>query len=114
VTVALHPRTASVLEVKKKIVTLDPVWKMLRSGARIASRATWRAAAVNGSVPVLSSARAAGVRSASSEVNNNVNTIYARTGLDPNYFRGRKVVIYKPPTGSTQNGKHSGSQWKLQ
>jgi len=83
----------------------------LRSAARAVACTSSRAAAVHGAAPVLNFAHAAGVRSAAS----NVNTIYARTGLDPSLFKGRKVVIYKPPTSPTQNGKHTGSsQWKLQ
>ena len=55
--------------------------------------------------------RAAGVRAASSTSEAD---IYARTGLDPSIFKGRKVVIFKPPPASTQNGKHIGKEWKLQ
>lgn len=54
--------------------------------------------------------RAAGVRASSTSEAD----IYARTGLDPSIFKGRKVVIFKPPPASTQNGKHIGKEWKLQ
>ena len=54
--------------------------------------------------------RAAGVRTSSTSEAD----IYARTGLDPSTFKGRKVVIFKPPPASTQNGKHIGKEWKLQ
>jgi len=40
--------------------------------------------------------------------------VYARTGLDPSIFKGRKAVIYKPPKTPTQNGKHNGQDWKIQ
>ena len=76
---------------------------------RALARAATRAAAVRQASPAPSFSKVTGVRFSS-----NVGDIYARTGLDPAIFQGRKVVIYKPPQSPTQNGKHNGGVWKLQ
>jgi hypothetical protein len=82
---------------------------MLRAGARAVASALSRAPAVRHAFPAATFPQVVGVRFSS-----NVGDIYARTGLDPAIFEGRKVVIYKPPQSPTQNGKHNGNEWKLQ
>lgn len=81
-----------------------PPLTMLKAGAR-QLLAGWRP---RGHTAAL--VRAAGLRAISTSEAD----IYARTGLDPSIFKGRKVVIFKPPPASTQNGKHIGKEWKLQ
>lgn len=68
-----------------------------------------RAAAAHGAAPVQALVFMPGVRGMRS-----AGDVYARTGLDPSIFKGRKAVIYKPPKTPTQNGKHNGQDWKIQ
>jgi hypothetical protein len=84
---------------------------MLRSGARLLGRTATRAAvaAPHGAVRVGVFARAAGVR-----VMSGAGDVYARTGLDPNIFKGRKVIIFQPPAGVTQSGQQKRAEWKVQ
>lgn len=81
---------------------------MLRSVVVGLGQAGKRAAVARGTVPVPAIMRGLSRTGASD------GDIYARTGLDPGLFKGRKAVIYKPPKTATQNGKHNGQSWKIQ
>ena len=82
---------------------------MLRAGVRGLAQGAKRAAAAHGAAPVQALVFMPGVRGMRS-----AGDVYARTGLDPSIFKGRKAVIYKPPKTPTQNGKHNGQDWKIQ
>ena len=81
---------------------------MLRAGVGGLAQAAKRAAVARGTAPVPAIVRGLSRTGASA------GDVYARTGLDPGLFKGRKAVIYKPPKTATQNGKHNGQNWKIQ
>jgi hypothetical protein len=81
---------------------------MLRSGVGGLAQAAKRAVVARGTAPVPAIVRGLSRTGASD------GDVYARTGLDPGLFKGRKAVIYKPPKTATQNGKHNGQNWKIQ
>jgi len=80
---------------------------MLRSGVRLLVK--------RGTNAVVQGARTSPVfvRAAAAREMSTAGDVYARTGLDPNIFKDRTVVIFKPPASPTQCGP-SRAHWKIQ
>jgi hypothetical protein len=93
---------------RKEKMSFYRIKAMLRSGVGGLAQAAKRAAVASGTAPVTAIVRGLSGNGASA------GDVYARTGLDPGLFKGRKAVIYKPPKTATQNGKHNGQDWKIQ